>query len=316
VTQNSHFHLPSLNTLRFKSLSILDIAEDECVIITSSPKEARAQLPLWSSLKTSKDREYILIAESGYDSITVSINGKEEKSILLTDACTIEALLRARKILIDISGLAHHIWAPLLKIAFINKIPTRVLYSEPESYSPHSSPASSTLFDLSKEFGGLAPLPGFAQLSGPEDEENCIFVALLGFEGSRPRRLIYDLDPPPRVIPVVGVPGFQIEFPSFTVKCNRELLEEFEAYSDIRYAKASCPFDVLSVLSEIRRDNPNSYMYLAPIGTKPHGLGTILYSIMNPTNTEILFDHPVKKEGRTTGIGITHIYNFGAFDEL
>jgi hypothetical protein len=201
-----------------------------------------------------------------------------------------------------------------LKCAYSMRLPTRVIYAEPESYREHPSPASATLFDLSVKFEGLAPLPGFARLSGPVDERQCVFVAMLGFEGNRPERLLAQVDPTPKVVPVVGVPGFQVEFPAFTVACNREFLDENRAQTEIRLARASCPFEAFQALAEIRTDNPDHYMYLAPVGTKPHALGTILYAIAHPQSTEIMFDHPVRKPGRTKGVGVIHIYDFGAFD--
>jgi len=139
---------------------------------------------------------------------------------------------------------------------------------------------------------------------------------MLGFEGDRPERLLLQVDPAPKVIPVVGVPGFQIEFPAFTVACNRTFLEEYRAQSEVRYARASCPFEAYEVLTQIKRDNPDYHMYLAPVGTKPHALGTILYAIANPDRTEVMFDHPVRKAGRTKGIGVIHVYDFGTFNDF
>lgn len=204
----------------------------------------------------------------------------------------------------------------MLKSVYERRVETRVLYAEPESYKPHPSPASATLFDLSVTFEGLAPLPGFARLAGPDDENRCLFVAMLGFEGNRPERLVLQLDPIPKVIPVVGVPGFQLEYPAFTVACNRVILDEYRAHSELRFARASCPFEAFETLREIRKDYPEHYMYLAPVGTKPHALGMILFAIANPNTTEIMFDHPIKKAGRTKGVGILHIYDFGRFDEF
>ena len=55
-------------------------------------------------------------------------------------------------------------------------------------------------------------------------------------------------------------------------------------------------------------------MYVALVGTKPHALGAIWYSIVNPSSTEVMFDFPIKKKDRTRGIGTIHIYDFGVFD--
>ena len=49
-------------------------------------------------------------------------------------------------------------------------------------------------------------------------------------------------------------------------------------------------------------------MYIAPIGTKPHALGAICYALRNPDTTEIMYDNPIRKPGRTAGIGQMHVY--------
>lgn len=307
---------PMSRTRRFKSLSENDVDGNELIISAADATENRAQLPLWSTIAKSQPERVLWIKEIDRERISVKRGEASEVVVPLRDDKAIDGLLTSTKALIDISGLKHHVWAPMLKSVYERRVETRVLYAEPESYKPHPSPASATLFDLSVTFEGLAPLPGFARLAGPDDENRCLFVAMLGFEGNRPERLVLQLDPIPKVIPVVGVPGFQLEYPAFTVACNRVILDEYRAHSELRFARASCPFEAFETLREIRKDYPEHYMYLAPVGTKPHALGMILFAIANPNTTEIMFDHPIKKAGRTKGVGILHIYDFGRFDEF
>lgn len=309
------FELPSSKTLRYRSLGINDIEDEELIISAADATENRGQLPIWNDIgKHSPDR-VIWVTQQDRELISTERGELAKTDVALRDEAAIDSLLNSPRVLIDISGLPHHIWAPLLKSAYRRRLRTRVLYTEPEKYKTHPSPASATVFDLSVKFEGLGPLPGFVRLTGPADENKCIFVAMLGFEGNRPERLVFQLDPIPKVIPVVGVPGFQIDYPTFTVACNRVFLEDYKAYSEVRYARASCPFEAYAALCSIRGDYPDHYMYLAPVGTKPHALGTILYAIANPDTTEIMFDHPVRKPGRTEGVGIIHIYDFGNFDD-
>ncbi|MFP2957454.1 hypothetical protein ACLEPN_06380 [Myxococcus sp. 1LA] len=209
---------------------------------------------------------------------------------------------------IDISGLSHHVWAPILRsaIGICNSVWT--VYAEPISYKVHNSPSSFTVFDLSEGFNGLSPLPGFARLRGPEDETNAIFVPFLGFEGMRVKSLAMNLDPIPKTIPIVGLPGYRIEFPAHAVASNRDFLEDQRALGDIRLARASCPFEAQHILAEIQRDFPDRYMYIAPIGTKPQALGAVLYALENPESSELMYDHPKRKANRSRGIGRIHIY--------
>jgi len=305
---------PYSDTLRFDELTGDDLLPNEIVISAGDATERRGRLALWDELSDSAPDRILSISQIDSDHISISNNGDIDELVALVDEDSLGGIVDHENLLIDISGLPHHIWAPILKSAYKNQVNTRVMYAEPESYKPHPSPASDSLFDLSIEFGGLAPLPGFVCLNGPLEDDKCIFVAALGFEGNRPERLAFQLDPPPKVVPVVGVPGFQLEYPAFTIACNRNLLEEYRAHSDVRFARASCPFEIYKTLENLRSDFPGHYMYLAPIGTKPHSLGIILFAIANPDFTEVMFDYPIRKKGRTRGIGIIHIYNFGCFD--
>jgi len=309
----SSFPLPSSRTLRFKELVQCDLGLSEVVISAADATENRGQLPLWTNIDKDDPNRVIWVRQPNRENIVVK-HGAQEHTISLRDERAIDKLLSLPRVLMDISGLQHHVWAPLLKSLYSRKIRTRVLYAEPESYKAHPSPASATLFDLSVGFDGLEPLPGFARLSGPSDDSKCLFVAMLGFEGNRPERLVMQVDPTPRIIPVVGVPGFQMEYPAFTIACNRLFLNEYRAHSEVRYARASCPFEAYQTLCSIQRDYPDHYLYLAPVGTKPHALGTILFAIAHPDNTEVMFDHPVRKAGRTTGVGVIHIYDFETFN--
>lgn len=307
---------PSTHTSRFRNLELSDLLPTELILLAGDATERRGHIPLWDRIGKNEPERIISIKQKDNEIIEVQKGSSLVYEIALRDDSAVNELISSDNLLIDISGLPQHIWAPLLKSAYSQKINTRVLYAEPESYKPHPSPASATLFDLSERIRGLGPLPGFARLYGPVDEEKCLFVAMLGFEGNRPERLVLQLDPTPKIIPIVGVPGFQLEYPAYTVACNRILLEEYRAQSEIRYARASCPFEAYETICNIRKDYPDHYMYLAPIGTKPHALGTILYAIVNPDTTEIMFDHPVRKPGRTKGVGIIHIYNFGDFNAV
>lgn len=304
---------PFSHTKRFNTLHASDIHDEELIILPDSSSEERGILPLWNDLKGNSPSKFLVVSELDCERISLR-NENNITELSLRDDNEIRSLINSERILFDITGLSHHVWAPLLKVLFEANKKIRVLYAEPEKYTPHPTPASATLFDLTVSFGGLGPLPGFAKLSGPVDEKKCLFIATLGFEGNRPKRLVSQIDPVPTVIPIVGVPGFQLEYPAFTVISNKGLFKEYQAHSNLRFARASCPFEVIEQLTQVRKDFPDYYMYIAPVGTKPHSLGAILYSIMNPSFTEIMFDYPVKKKDRTKGIGTIHIYDFGALD--
>lgn len=300
---------PPEHTLRFDNFRIDDLCADEAVISVETSLEERGRIDAWDELKRADATRLILLQELSPETITV-LTVEPPQTVLLTDAARLVSLVGGDKVLIDITGLPHHVWAPVFQAYFKAGKQVRVLYVEPDDYKTHPSPASANLFDLSISFGGLSPLPGFAKLAGPADDEPALFVAFLGFEGNRAERILNQLEPPPRVVPVVGAPGFQINYPAITVACNRSFLSEFDCNSDIRLAKASCPFEAFDTLASIRRDFPDHYLYIATVGTRPHALGALLYAMTNESHCEILFDHPVRQSNRTTGRGLIHVFSF------
>ena len=302
-------------TLRFVDVDATNIHPNELVISAGDATENRGQLPLWSQISRSDASRILWVKQIDRERIEVS-GAHPTTAVALTDESALSSVLASRRVLLDVSGFQHNVWAPILRNLRSRKVATRILYAEPASYREHPSPSSPSLFDLSLTFEGLRPLPGFARLSGPVDENKCVFVAMLGFEGSRPQSLLSQLDPTPRVIPIVGVPGFQIEYPAYTVTCNRAFLDEARAHTEIRLARASCPFEAFNALSEIRVDYKHHYMYLAPVGTKPHAVGVVLFALANSLDTEIMFDHPVRRPGRTTGVGVIHVYDLGAWNDF
>lgn len=301
--------MPPEHTLRFDAFGVTDLLVDEVVISIETSLEERGRIDAWEELRREKSDRLILLKNATPDTATVIIK-EEIQTVLLTDSERLVSLAKSDNLLIDITGLPHHVWAPIFQACLKARKRVRVLYVEPDTYKTHPSPASANLFDLSISFDGLSPLPGFAKLAGPTDDEPALFVAFLGFEGNRAERIINQLEPQPRVIPVVGAPGFQINYPAITVACNRSFLNEFDCNADIRLAKASCPFEAFETLASIRRDFPGHYLYIAPVGTRPHALGALQYAIANESHCEILFDHPVRQSNRTNGRGLIHVFSF------
>ena len=301
---------PPTHTLRFAQPSIADLEVDARVLFATDSTEPRGHLPLWQQLHQASPERCIKVTRQETDRIEVATGNSAAEWISLRDEQRLQLLVQgtgADSLYLDISGLGHHIWAPIFKVAR-NRARLRVVYAEPLSYRPHPSPASPTMFDLSTGIGGVAPIPGMARLTSRIDESKSILVAFLGFEGNRAQHVALSLDSAQTVIPVIGVPGFRIEYPAFAIASNRTFLDEYQCHAEIRLARASCPFEAYRVLSDLRRDYPEHHFYIAPLGTKPHALGAIHYAIKHPLFTEVVYDHPVRKAGRTRGVGTVHVY--------
>jgi hypothetical protein len=225
--------------------------------------------------------------------------------------------LPGSSIYLDITGLSHHVWAPLLRVALTTGKLVRAVYVEPAEYRFSETPTEGEIFDLSEAILGISPLPGFTSLAQPRHADSVCFVPLLGFEGNRLQYVLEMVQPPgQKVIPIVGVPGFRPEYPFYTYMGNRSALEGNLIWSRIRYAKANCPFSLFYALEDISTLYPDELLKIAPIGTKPHALGAVLYALYASRAVELVYDHPVRKVNRTVGSANIHVYDVSSMGTL
>jgi len=215
-------------------------------------------------------------------------------------------------IYIDITGLTHAVWAGLIKSAILNNNRVFAVYVEPDQYSRSSAPVEGQVYDLSTRIQGIMPLAGYAVLS-PKNSVDFTFVPLLGFEGTRLRHVIEQVQPGyERITPVIGSPGFKPWYVFETYLGNRAALMETEAWQAVRYAPANCPFSCFYLLQEIASGSNAGSLKIALVGTKPHALGAVLFSLISSTPTELVYDHPIRKIGRTEGTAKLHVYHVSA----
>lgn len=210
----------------------------------------------------------------------------------------------AATIYIDVSGLNNRVSAAILRNALeLKGIKVRVVYTEPEHYKIEKFRAEGVFNDLSEQIDGVEPLPGFANII--PDEVDMKFVALLGFEGGRFTQMCEIIQPPTdKIIPIIGVPGYRPEYPFVAYWGNRQPLSSTESWQYVKYAAANSLVDVYYLLKKIKKQPPVTKIKLAPIGTKPHAIGAILFAIKYPKEVEIVFDNPKRKSKRTEGVGL------------
>jgi hypothetical protein len=247
--------------------------------------------------------------------ISVSINDQTSKLPLRSTAHLADfwKSLSRHSAYLDITGLAHHVWAPLLKSALSHGIKLDVVYREPMEYRFSITPTEGEIFDLSERITGIAPLPGFATLRN-SDADNVCFIPLLGFEGTRLAYLLEQVQPPgTKIVPIVGVPGFRLEYPFFTYLGNQSPLVATKGWKKVRFATANNPFGLFYLLGEISRDFPSEQLKIAPIGTKPHALGAVLFALTQPSRVELVYDYPVRKKDRTQGTARVLVYHVSIF---
>lgn len=215
---------------------------------------------------------------------------------------------------LEVTGMSCRVLAPLMKYAISKGIKTKIVYSEPKEYLLEEFQKEGLNKDLSESVRGVNPLPGFIRLVPFKEEP--FFVIFLGFEGGRFSYLITNKQPSfDKILPIVGVPGYRMHYPYETFWGNRNALQTTKAYERVVYAEANSIVDSYMILKRISYDKREPNMIVAPIGTKPHVIGAILYAIKNPKRVELLYDNPKRNLHRTKGIGrilvcdITKLYN-------
>ncbi len=282
---------------------------DSLYLHSHGPEERSLLQDSWVALQI--DTHFVQIFEAGEEAIELA-----GISISLRDRGGLKSALDGRPVVyIDITGMTYSTWAPLLQASLELGGVTRVIYREPLDYRRSANPTRGMIYDLSESIAGIAPLPGLAnlRLRAPADS---VFVPLLGFEGARLAHVLESAEPASeRVVPVVGAPGFRPEYTTQALLSGRLTLEQDGHYSRIQFAKANCPFDLFHELVKIQMHFDNAFLRVAPVGTKPHGLGAVLYAIARPGRAEIVYDHPIRKSRRTSGQSRVCLYEVSQFAE-
>ncbi len=280
-------------------------------VYAMSPEHRSEHTRRWQQKST--DVEFVHI--TAQDASSFRLAGVDEPISLRSGRQLVQfwQKLKRQTVYLDITGFGHHVWAPLLRSALELRLQVMATYAEPVEYKFSATPTEGEIFDLSERILGVAPIPGFASLTDARDGGSC-FIPLLGFEGTRFAYIVEQVQPPGgKTIPVVGAPGFRPEYPFYAFHGNRSALWETRAWKNVRFAAANCPFSLFYVLQDIADEHPRDLLKIAPIGTKPHALGAVLYTIVGRRNVELVYDHPIRKRDRTEGTARLLVYHVSAF---
>jgi hypothetical protein len=281
-------------------------------IFGTSVEDRSAHSPGWSL--SLGEVSFVRILEQRSTDCDFEVEGRQGQ-LLLRSSRALGAFwgqVGCKVIYLDITGLSHHVWAPLVKSAIENNIVLRVVYVEPIEYRFSSSPTEGEIFDLSERIVGISPLPGFTTLVSKADD--FIFVPLVGFEGARLAYVLEQVQPlGERIVPVVGVPGFHAEYPFHAYIGNRLPFVGTKCWRSVYFARANCPFSLFYALLAIASRGSVVEMKVAPIGTKPHSLGAILFYLAGVCPIELVYDHPVRKKDRTEGASRASVYHVTSF---
>jgi len=286
---------------------------DGCGYIYSEGEEERSKASDVFADKSTSD--LVLVNDLGENVVQFCAGEKSADVPLLSSRRISEELADIGKSswYLDITGLAHHVWMPILKVLLEKYRDVRVVYVEPEEYAKNPDSLEGQIYDLSERIQGVSPIPGFASLYDRR-RGHSVFIPILGFEGTRLSYIFEQVQPKGNnIVPIMGVPGFQPGFPFESYAGNRQVLLDTGSWSYVRYADAGCPFSLFFTVDDIVSKRNTSSVKIAPIGTKPNALGALLYKIANPSQTELIYDHPIRKEGRTKGVGKMFVYHVSEF---
>lgn len=196
------------------------------------------------------------------------------------------------KVAIDISCFTKPYFFVLLKYLrdHIKLNSITVYYTEPKSYIF----AGSLLKSYHSTSGPLSVMevPGF-----PGEEHRTskkILVVLLGFDGELSSFITEEVSPDKTIV-INGFPGYFPKFKDISLINNEKLVTE----ADIKYARANNPFEIFNLLASLKCSYENSFLNIAPLGTKPMALGACLFAINNPT-VRVIYPLPEKYESVTT----------------
>lgn len=301
------------------------------VFLYAASFEERSQHPdRWNA--SDDDVRMVELREEELNMATTSMAGFERLS--LRNASHILAFLRAqegRRLYLDITGLGHRVWAPLVRVAIEEGFELYVVYVEPLDYRPSASlrtlgtfePAGDSgpapppvleIFELSERIDGIEPLPLFVNLADPSNQD-VTFIPILGFEGTRFAYVLHHIEySDEKVYPVIGVPGFRPEYPFFSYWANERQLLEGTAYQHVHYARANCPFSCFYLLRDMVVQAPDDHIRIGLMGTKPHALGAVMLAVaLKARGIELVYDHTRRKPGRTDGSAHLHVYEVSNF---
>ncbi len=293
-----------------------DVAFDTNAILMFGHSETRSELP--HSWLTQFSAQKVFQITEGTDDGQVLIDHLPGKSFSLRDNADLRQWINDCKeslIYLDITGLGHQVWMPLLRMIVESGKKVQCLYTEPDVYTPSPNPKPGDFFDLSERTTGFKPVPTFARIPRRANTPS-LLIPLLGYEGARFKHLIETVEPSDAdIFPIVGVPGFEIDYPFHTFEGNAGALSSTRAWQRVDYVDAACPFSVYGHIERLRGEWPGRGIQVATIGTKPHALGAMLYALRD-SSCDILYDHPVRKPGRTRGSGKCHLYDISSFQSL
>lgn len=195
---------------------------------------------------------------------------------------------------------------------YLQKAEVKIVYAEPLEYRlKKQDDTFNTEFDLTSKSNDFMKIPPYSLLIDSVSDKKAELIVFLGFENDRLGRII-EHDEKARYkkyTPILAVPAFVPGWENISLRRHYLELNNFD---NIQLAPANNPYEVNEVLINIQQNSKLENIIIAPIGTKPHSIGAIIFLINSKErgeNVGIVYDFPEKKENRTDGVGKIHEYS-------
>lgn len=222
--------------------------------------------------------------------------------------------LRFKNFYLDATSLG---FAELLLILFhihqnFKNKTVKVIYAEPKEYRlKKEDSVFLDEFDLTTEFNDFKKIPPFSVLIDSNSNSKAELVSFLGFENDRLGRIIENDEGATyeKYTPILALPAFVPGWENISLRRHHKELLYFDK---IEFSPANNPYETYRKLEHIHNNSTSETLVLAPIGTKPHAVGAIVYLINAKERQRkigLIYDFPKKKEKRTDGIGLVHEYS-------
>lgn len=242
------------------------------------------------------------------DTFVASLAGTSENAERTAELLRAE---RAKRIILEATTLGFvEVFLAARALCQLGVREFSLLYVEPGEYT---SPRRTNLlyrreFELSDTVPGYAGIPGATLVSTGRTLQRSIFF--LGYEE---RRLDVALDSqmvrPSETAVVFGVPAFTSGWEMNSFANNIRVIRDGNVSGGIHFCGAENPAAAFEVLLEVYDSlSTGERLVVGPIGTKPNGIGVALFVATHP-EVGILYDHPKRSAGRSSGTSGWHLYN-------
>lgn len=184
-----------------------------------------------------------------------------------------------KKIGIDISCFTKPYFFFLIKLLTqrFQILNLTTFYTEPKSY--YFPRGIFSAFHTSTGPLSIVEIPGYSGQESRKSKRK--LVLLLGFDGDLSKEINEDVSPNETIV-VNGFPSYTPKFKDISLIANEKLVSDHNI--EVMYASANNPYQTYNLLKSIKeKENEETFLNIAPLGTKPMALGACLFALHYPS---------------------------------